>query len=329
MAHLISIICVVNDAQEETLAIPLSSINNQMGFEFDQLEVVLIDNGRYRLSDPGQFKLFSNLNIRYVDAEEVLAWEAAFNRGIDLSDGQYLLFMGPDGMLNQTSVLQSLTTAITAHPKAELLSGLVLAQDITRKRETVYKVGQDLTTMRGTCVKRDLLARTKQRWAVMPPYSDELFSRVLTQLAGERATVDEIFYSRFTHRNVSPEVMAPATPDLSPDWLRMIGAYLHQLQAYDQDVYDNAVARVFIRFYTQMAGIPTSRRQALLDELQQLLAQHRAAWPQVLRVIDQVKQRDKSPRAPWNKWPKQFAGYVQTFDGYLTQGGVAVSQDKH
>lgn len=43
----------------------LSSINNQIGINFDQIEVILVCDGGYKLKSMLVFDIFDNINIRY------------------------------------------------------------------------------------------------------------------------------------------------------------------------------------------------------------------------------------------------------------------------
>ena len=157
MAKRLSIIIAVNDAREDDLAIPLSSINNQLGIDFRDVEVILVDNGQYRLRDINQFRLFKNLDIHYECPDTVLSWEEAFERGVQCSSAEYVMFMGPNGLLNQTSVVQSFSATADQNPNAEVLTGLVLEQNMTRDRANQFKVGSNFLTVRGRWFKRAFL----------------------------------------------------------------------------------------------------------------------------------------------------------------------------
>lgn len=183
MSKTLSIIIAVNDAQERDLSIPLSSINNQLGFDFRSLQLLLIDHGQFHLDDTRVFDLFGNLRIDYVETDTVQSWEAAFNTGLAKATGDYVMFMGPDGQLNETSVLQTFMTMADQHPDAEILSGLVLDQDMTKTRTAEYRIGRDLKTTRGRMISRRFIEKSQLRWVEMGAYSDELFSRIALQLA--------------------------------------------------------------------------------------------------------------------------------------------------
>ncbi|KRK72651.1 glycosyltransferase family A protein [Lacticaseibacillus nasuensis] len=319
MRHLISIILVANDAQEGDLSIPLSSINNQLGIDFRDLEVILIDNGQYRLRDPRAFAIFENINARYSQPKEELSWEDAFQLGMMQSDGEYLLFMGPDGLLNATSVLQTMLETVQKHPETEVVSGLVLEQERTRTRQVEYKVGRDRTSIRGRLVKREFLQKYQIGWHALGEYSDELFSRQVDEFAEHEVEVSEIAYARFTGRNVRAGVLGPSEKQLTTGWFKMMTAYLDQIKHVDEQRYLESCARVFVRFYSQLMRIDTDKRQTIVDAMRLLMAHNVAAWPYIKQFIAKTTAADRSPQAPWVSHPDLFNGFVGSFDTFLQQ----------
>lgn len=312
MAKRISIIIAVNDAREDDLAIPLSSINNQMGIDFRDVEVILVDNGQYRLRDVDQFRLFKNIDIRYENPDNVLSWEEAFEQGVAAATGDFVMFMGPDGLLNQTSVIQTFSTMADQHPDADVLTGLVLEQDMTRTRTTEYKVGRDFMTARGRWFKRSFLNQYRVHWQVSGKYSDEFYSRLVNSLSRSDIEVNEIAYAQFMSRDIRSEVMAPMPSTVSVEQITMLSQYFETLRVIDPKIYSDEFAKACVRYYTLIKQVPDIER-ARVDQTFWLLVQHNAdIWSNVQALVDHLKLTDQNPKAPWVKEQVLFDQYIQS-----------------
>lgn len=311
MAKRISIIIAVDDAREDDLAIPLSSINNQMGIDFRDVEVILVDNGQYRLRDVDQFRLFKNIDIHYENPNNVLSWEEAFEQGVAAATGDYVMFMGPDGLLNQTSVIQTFSTMADQNPAADVLTGLVLEQDMTRTRTTEYKVGRDFMTARGRWFKRNFLNQYHVHWQAVGKYSDEFYSRLVNSLSQSDIEVNEIAYAQFMSRDIRSEVMAPMPSTVSVEQITMLSQYFETLRMIDPKIYIDEFAKACVRYYTLIKQVPDIER-AHVDQAFWLLVQHNAdIWSNVQALVDHLKLTDQNPKAPWVKEQVQFDSYIQ------------------
>ncbi len=301
---------------------PLSSINNQLGVDFRDIEIILVDGGRYRLTDLTAFRLFKNIRIDYQQPDNVLSWTESFEWGLSVAHGDYVMFMGPDGLLNQTSVIQTFNTTAEQNPDADVLTGLVLEQDITRSRQTEYTIGEELTTVRGRWLKRSFLNQFGLHWQDNGEYADELYSRLVNAFARVDVSVNEIAYARFVSRDVCGEVLATASREMTVGWLTMIGDYLTALQRVDQKTYEDEFARECVRYYTQQQRVLESERKPFAAVMQAIVEQNANAWPRVQDFIAHVKLQDSSPEAPWNANPQAFDQYVN----WLNQVVVAAQQ---
>ncbi|GAX02832.1 glycosyl transferase [Secundilactobacillus pentosiphilus] len=316
MAKRISIIIAVNDAREDDLAIPLSSINNQMGIDFRDVEVILVDNGQYRLRDVNQFKLFKNIEVRYENPKNVLSWEEALEEGVSVATGDFVMFMGPDGLLNQTSVIQTFSTVADQNPTAEVLTGLVLEQDMTRTRITEYKVGRDFMTARGRWFKRSFLNQRSLHWQVSGKYSDELYSRLVNSLSQSDIEVNEIAYAQFMSRDIRSEVIAPMPVTVNVEQINMLIQYFETLRTLHPKIYIDEFAKTCVRYYTLIKEVPEIER-ARVDQAFRLLVQHNAdIWSNVQVMVDHLKLTDQNPKAPWVKEQQLFNDYIQTLSKF-------------
>ncbi|WP_461240386.1 glycosyltransferase [Paucilactobacillus sp. N302-9] len=327
MQKLISVIVTVDNAQESDLSIPLSSLNNQIGFDFGQLEVILVDNGAYKLRDASVFNLFANLTLKYLKVDQVMTTASAFQHGIDAATGDYVMLMSPNSQLNQSSIFQSFAVRAQEHRDADLISGLLMEQSINEQLQEQYKVGRNDQSIYARWFRRDFLAQNKIQFRDdFGGYANEYVCRLANQLATEDVHIEEVGYVKFTNRQLAGVQNTDTTGVISADWLKMMGTYFLKLQDTNQDLYMNEFARFIVRFYTQLKQIPAMQRTEISELVKPLAGKNAIAWSYTQQFVAQVKQQDQSPQAPWNAEPAQFDAYLNGITSYLQSYGLAVKK---
>lgn len=327
MQKLISVIVTVDNAQESDLSIPLSSLNNQIGFDFSQLEVILVDNGAYKLRDASVFNLFANLTLKYLKVDQVMTTASAFQHGIDAATGDYVMLMSPNSQLNQSSIFQSFAVRAQEHRDADLISGLLMEQSINEQLQEQYKVGRNDQSIYARWFRRDFLAQNKIQFRDdFGGYANEYVCRLANQLATEDVHIEEVGYVKFTNRQLAGVQNTDTTGVISADWLKMMGTYFLKLQDTNQDLYMNEFARFIVRFYTQLKQIPAMQRTEISELVKPLAGKNAIAWSYTQQFVAQVKQQDQSPQAPWNAEPTQFDAYLDGITSYLQSYGLAVKK---
>lgn len=105
MQKLVSIIIPYKNEKESQLAVVLSSINNQIGVDFNQIEVIIVGDGGYKLQDISIFDIFQNINIKYYYNKQSNGPGFSRQLGMDQAIGQYYMFMDADDQLHFTVAL--------------------------------------------------------------------------------------------------------------------------------------------------------------------------------------------------------------------------------
>lgn len=312
MNKLISIVVVINDAQESDISIPISSINNQLGVEFSKLEIILVDNGRYRLEHPERLELFANLDLKYLQTDTVVQWADALQYGIDQATGTYVMVMGANGQLNQLNVLQNFVVQIEMTPNADVISGLVIDQEIDRNRKMSYQVGRDDRSMRGSLVRLDFLRNNNIRLEFqMGEYAEEFFCRVVNSLSQQTIRMDDIVYARFMSRNLDPAVLAPVADTINEVWVNMMTQWLNRLKEIDQQRFLDSFSRFIVQFYSKSQQADPRVRPEMIDILKNYVQQNKDGWDYAQSFIERLKFDDQNPKAPWNGDANNFEVYLQ------------------
>lgn len=306
MNKALSLIIAVESADVEDLVVPLSSINNQLGVDFRQVEVLLIDNGRYQLDDLEPLRVFNHLKFRYIKPAKIWSWPTAFEQGILLATGAYVAFMGPNMQFNSIDVLQQFFATISAHPETQVVSGLLMRQQMDPNRTVSYRVEDTSHFLGGRFVSRALMMQNRIKFEDFGAYTESLAAQLIDAVARSDKHLDSAVTVQFLGRTVSDAVLHPVPKDLQLDWVRMMSRYLSRLRSLAPERYTQALAKTIVRFYSQAHNDP-----ALIAQMAELTAQNAAEWPQVLAFVNQQRTLDQTPAAPWNAEPSAFANYLQ------------------
>lgn len=306
MSKTLSLIIAMESATVQDLVVPLSSVNNQLGVDFRQVEVLLIDNGRYQLEDLEPLRVFNRLKFRYIKPAKIWSWPVAFQQGLMLATGKFVAFMGPNMQFNSVDVLQQVFAGIKAHPDAQLFSGLLLKENMTAKRQFEYRVASTTHLLRGRFISRDLMMQSQLTFEDFGAYTEQFVGQLVEAVAQAPQELEHAVAVQFLGRTVSDAVLPPAPTKLQLEWVRMTAQYLARLQQLVPAQYGETLAKTIVRFYSQAGKDP-----AMTAQMAALTAQNAAQWPQVLAYVTQLQATDQSPAAPWNAEPADFSGYLQ------------------
>lgn len=306
MSKTLSLIIAMQSATVQDLAVPLSSINNQLGVDFRQVEVLLIDNGRYQLEDLEPLRVFDRLKFRYIKPAKIWSWQMAFEQGLMLATGKYVAFLGPNMQFNSVDVLQQVFATANAHPETQLISGLLLSETMQLDRKFSYQVNSTAHLLRGRFIARSLMMQHQIHFEDFGAYTELFVGQLIEAVAQQPQQLGAAVSVHFLGRTVPDSVLAPLPEHLQLDWVRMMTRYLVLLQKLVPDQYVKTLATTVVRFYSQ-AGSDA----AMVAQMAELTAQNAAKWPQVLDYVNELKAADTAPAAPWNAEPERFATYLQ------------------
>jgi glycosyltransferase involved in cell wall biosynthesis len=124
----VSIIIPFYGQTESDLAIPLSSINNQVGVDFAKIDVHLVNDGGAPINTE-KFTIFANLDVHYHELLENVGPGMARQYGIDHSEGEYLMFVDSDDELNNKEALLSFFYSIKQTGNHEVITSNFVYQD--------------------------------------------------------------------------------------------------------------------------------------------------------------------------------------------------------
>jgi glycosyltransferase involved in cell wall biosynthesis len=116
----VSIIIPFKGQTESELAVVLSSINNQIGVDFSEIDVHLINDGGATI-DWSKFELFDHLDLHYHQLADSVGAGLARQYGIDQSESDYLMFLDSDDELHFAGALLEFFNVVKYSGEHELI----------------------------------------------------------------------------------------------------------------------------------------------------------------------------------------------------------------
>lgn len=140
---LVSIIIPFHDEDRDQLEIVLSSINIQIGIDFNQIEVILISDGGTELDEEDMFPELKNLNIQYYRYQESKGAGFARQVGMEMANGKYYMFIDADDELHFVGALLEYFNVIKYHGDHQVIIGKYLEQSHNASGEKRYYTHQN------------------------------------------------------------------------------------------------------------------------------------------------------------------------------------------
>lgn len=114
---------------EADLAVPLASINGQIGVNFSEIDVHLVNDGGQSIQSE-KFDIFSHLNLHYHELKENVGPGMARQYGIDQSKGEYIMFVDADDELHYAGALLDFFNVFKIPETYDVIIGRYLEQYI-------------------------------------------------------------------------------------------------------------------------------------------------------------------------------------------------------
>lgn len=128
MSKTVSIIIPYHNENEQQLSIALSSINNQIGIDFNSIEVILIGDGGYKLTNLHVFDIFANIRIKYYYFNQSHGAGVARQKGMDIATGEYFMFIDADDELHFAGALLEFFNVIKSSGSHEVIIAKYIEQ---------------------------------------------------------------------------------------------------------------------------------------------------------------------------------------------------------
>jgi len=188
----VSIIIPFYGQTEAELAIPLGSINNQIGIDFSKVDVHLVNDGGKPV-DPALFKVFTNLELQVHDLPENVGPGLARQYGIDHSEGQYVMFVDSDDLLYNAGSLLDFFNIVRAGQHQMILATIVsqLKQGYQTHRWNSYFAKNSAY---GKWFNRSYLNKLQLRFQDLRVFEDSYFASLSVELSTDYLSIENVSY---------------------------------------------------------------------------------------------------------------------------------------
>ncbi|WP_054650108.1 glycosyltransferase family 2 protein [Lacticaseibacillus pantheris] len=197
MQKQVSIIVPFHGETEAQLGICLSSINNQIGIDFKQVEVILIGDGGLKVDDQDPFPYLANLDIKIYEYDVVKGPGFARSMGMFMATGKYFMFVDADDQLHYVGALLDFFNAIK-HGDHQVIIGRYINQIRNDQGDFKYYTHgyNDWNVAYAKWFNRDYLDSIKLSWSErLQVHEDTYFVSTACELATDIATFNPIVYT--------------------------------------------------------------------------------------------------------------------------------------
>lgn len=245
-------ISTYNEAQQ-TLFLLLSSINNQIGVDFSQIEVVLVNDAGNTVLTDSFFKLFGNLNVKYTLLEKNVGIGMPRQHAIDHCNGEYIMFCDADDVLHNVGAISSIIEDIQVH-RPDILVTSWMEELINENGHTYVQHENDTTWMHGKVYRVDYLKKNDIRFHPdLRIHEDSYFNSIAFFLTENIAYSPFITYVwKFNPDSITRRNGASYSYDSIPVFIRAIRLAVDNLESRSGisiEKLKDKIAHVFLYLY--------------------------------------------------------------------------------
>ncbi|AMV60202.1 Glycosyl transferase, group 2 family protein [Pediococcus damnosus] len=258
MQKTVSIIIPFHNEPIYTVFNVLTSINNQIGINFEKVEVILVNDGGPELPNgKDTFRLLKNLDVIYLRSSEGHGPGPARQMGMDHASGQYFMFMDADDQFHIDGALLDFFN-VTDKKNYDIIAGKYVEQAKSIENGNLFYVFHDNNENYSIFSKwfnRDLIERYHIRWADdLKVFEDTYFVGLAYEFATNIKQIDAYSYTwLYNSKSVGRRIdnSGISFDDQLHIWSRGRRYFLEQVQKYKaarvEDWFVDYVADIYYR----------------------------------------------------------------------------------
>lgn len=155
MNKILSVIIPYYKEGEKDILPLLSSLNNQLGVDYSQIECILVNDGNHNVLSESFLTMFHNLEIRIIYMEENRGPGIARQTGIDNANGEYMMFCDADDIIHSVGVIGAFMQEIEeSHPDIITSQWIEELYDYKQGKFIYYNHEDEITWMHGKVFRR-------------------------------------------------------------------------------------------------------------------------------------------------------------------------------
>lgn len=254
MRKLVSIIIPYYNENESQLAIALSSINNQIGVDFNDVEVILVGDGGYEIDDISVFDIFDNINLHYYYNRISKGAGCARQFGMEHSSGRYYMFIDADDQLHFAGALLEFFNVIANSGNHEIIIAKYIEQyKIEDGTFRYYTHPQnDWKASYAKWFSAEYIERIGLRWHDdLRIYEDTYFVGLSCKLSDDIYYHNSVVYSWLYNPNSTVRKKENNFYNQLHDWSRMNYYYINFLKEHNYSYLQNDFNNYWIELYSK------------------------------------------------------------------------------
>jgi glycosyltransferase involved in cell wall biosynthesis len=298
----LSIIIPFYGETAETLSLPLATINSQVGIDFEQVDVHLVNDGGEEIEFE-KLSFFAHLDLHYHRLAENVGPGLARQYGVDQSEGEYIYFLDADDVLYSVDVLAHFFKTLKAGAAQLYLSQYYEEQRLadgsmtyalldTFKKPTLYSVW----------LSRKYLLAIGLRFPVgLFVAEDSYFVGAALRLAEDIRPLNKVTYIRLYRKDSLMREKRHEMAEIVPTILRSIRLLCDFYASHRRDAQLTALIRLsLIGIYLKYQAYPPADKADFEKEMLQFRDHFAALWPsyspELQKQLDEAKQNNEGGR---------------------------------
>ena len=290
----VSIIIPFKGQTEKDLAVVLGSLNNQIGVDFSEIDVHLVNDGGDSI-DLTKFEIFANLDLHYHELPENVGAGLARQYGIDHTDSEYFMFMDSDDELHFAGALLEFFNVVKYQGDHQMIIARYIEE---------YKAGDTfMYTIHSDRDWKSPVAKWFNRAYIeslglrfrpeLRIFEDTYFVGLACQLATDIYYLDSVVYTWICNPNSTVRSNGRIFEHQTHTWALENRFYLEMLREKQPQTLklnlDSYVADVYMRYTVY----PPVDEAAFWQEHKKLLAEFADVWegytPSLQGMVDSLK----------------------------------------
>ncbi|MCH5461329.1 glycosyltransferase family 2 protein [Lactobacillus sp. LC28-10] len=283
MSKLVSIIIPYHNETLNQLRRVLSSINNQTGIDFTQVEVILIGDGAEAIDGDALFEEFENLDARYYGYEDSLGAGVARQVGMDISSGDYYMFVDADDELQNTQALWSFFNAVKAGDHQVIIARYVEEiRDADGTYQYVTHPEHNWQTVAAKWFNRKYISSLSLTWREDLQFNeDTYFVGLACAMATDISYLDKVVYIWLWHEDAIKRALAGQLDQ----WVEVNRYLLEKIRDQRPEQLVPRAVAYFADIYLRAQRFPAADQETFQREHAQLVREFASIWPNVSALV--------------------------------------------
>lgn len=302
----------------------LMSINNQVGINKEQIEVIVVGDGGLRLRLQDLHRMMPDLPFEYLYSGQTGGTGVARQRGVEVASGKFITFLDAEDELYSDVVLREFMDVCGEH---EIIVGRIEEQ-MMQDNGPLYLVERDFEehNVGGKWFNRDFLQHYELNWRDdLQVYDDMYFLGMAFKLAEDVYQLDEPVYAwLWREKTKIRKQNSDAVLRRLDQWDLAMMASLEKIGLYRPDELSECFLTYMADIYLRSIKYPANDPKKFRAQHAALVLEFAKLWPQTkLEIGDAVHKMVVKPGVFHNITEAALPRFIADQDLIIKKGASA------